>query len=93
MKYVVLLRGINISGKNKIVMSDLRVLLEKNNYKNVLTYLNSGNVILESNDDEQKIMNDIHKLIKESFNLEIPVFVIKSANLADIFKNHPIWWS
>ena len=92
MKYVVLLRGINISGKNKIVMSDLRLLLEKNNYKNVLTYLNSGNVILESNDDEQKIMNDIHKLIKESFNLEIPVFVIRSADLADIFKNHPTWW-
>ena len=38
MKYVVLLRGINISGKNKIVMSDLKLLLEKNNYKNVLTY-------------------------------------------------------
>lgn len=92
MKYVVLLRGINISGKNKIVMSDLKLLLEKNNYKNVLTYLNSGNVILESNDDEQKIMNDIHKLIKEGFNLEIPVFVIRSEDLADVFKNHPTWW-
>ena len=44
MKYIVLLRGINISGKNKISMAELKSELDKN-YQNVLTYLNSGNVI------------------------------------------------
>ena len=47
MKYVVLLRGINISSKNKIAMCELKELLKNNNYKNVVTYLNSGNIILE----------------------------------------------
>ena len=46
MKYIVLLRGINISGKNKIAMSELKNSLESNNYSDVITYLNSGNVIL-----------------------------------------------
>lgn len=44
-KYIVLLRGINISGKNKISMSELKIELEKLGYSNVITYLNSGNVI------------------------------------------------
>ena len=43
-KYIVLLRGVNISGKNKISMQELKEKLSKNGYKNVFTYLNSGNV-------------------------------------------------
>ena len=41
-KYIVLLRGVNISGKNKISMPELKGKLSKNGYKNVFTYLNSG---------------------------------------------------
>ena len=48
MKYVVLLRGINISGKNKISMFNLKEELELLNYNNVKTYLNSGNIIKET---------------------------------------------
>ena len=48
MKYIVLLRGINISGKNKIAMNLLKKELESLGYKNVMTYLNSGNIILNS---------------------------------------------
>ena len=47
MKYIVLLRGVNISGKNKISMSELKKELEEKQYQNVITYLNSGNVIFE----------------------------------------------
>ena len=53
MKYIALLRGINISGKDKISMSELKLALEKNNYQNVSTYLNSGNVIFESDIDNK----------------------------------------
>ena len=52
MKYVAFLRGINISGKNKIPMNELKKEFEKNRYKNVITYLNSGNIIFESLDNE-----------------------------------------
>ena len=75
MKYIVLLRGINISGKNKLSMCELKKTLEENNYKNVITYLNSGNII------------------KDTFNLDIPVFVATSTKLEDVLNNSPIWWA
>ena len=93
MKYVVLLRGINMSGKNKVSMSELKLELEKNKYQNVSTYLNSGNVIFESNiDNKEIIMKDIYKIIKNTFNLEIPIFVMTSSELEDILNNNPEWW-
>ena len=93
MKYIALLRGINISGKNKISMSELKLELEKNKYKKVLTYLNSGNIIFESDlDDKESIMKDISTIIKNKFNLEIPVFIMTSFELEDILNNNPNWW-
>ena len=93
MKYIALLRGINISGKNKISMSELKLELEKNNYQNVSTYLNSGNVIFESDiDNKESIMKDIYKIIKNKFNLEIPVFIMTSLELEDILSHNPDWW-
>lgn len=91
MKYIVLLRGINISGKNKISMAELKNELDKK-YQNVLTYLNSGNVILDSDKDKEYVMNDIYNIIKNRFNLNIPVFVITSSELEDILKSSPEWW-
>ena len=93
MKYIALLRGINISGKNKISMNELKLELEKNTYKNVSTYLNSGNVIFECNTNDKKIiMQDLYKIIKEKFNLEIPIFIMTELELEDILSNNPKWW-
>lgn len=92
MKYIVLLRGINISGKNKISMGELKSELEKK-YKNVSTYLNSGNVIFESEiKDKEMIMNDIYQIVKNKFDLEIPVFVMTTDELEDILNHKPEWW-
>ena len=92
MKYIALLRGINISGKNKISMGELKSELEKK-YKNVSTYLNSGNVIFESEiKDKEMIMNDIYQIVNNKFNLEIPVFVMTADELEDILNHKPEWW-
>ena len=92
MKYIVLLRGINISGKNKIAMSELKNVLESNNYSDVITYLNSGNVILNSDNNKEYIVDDIKTLIKKNFNLEIPVYAIEHLELKDILEHNPNWW-
>ena len=93
MKYIALLRGINISGKNKISMSELKLELEKNKYQNVSTYLNSGNVIFECDMSNEKIiMQDIHEIIKTKFNLEIPIYIINELKLENILNNAPKWW-
>lgn len=93
MKYIALLRGINISGKNKITMSKLKLELERNGYSNVTTYLNSGNVIFETSmDNKETITKDMKKIINDKFNLEIPVFVISEFELEDLLNNSPSWW-
>ena len=93
MKYIALLRGINISGKNKISMSELKKLLEENNYQNVSTYLNSGNIIFECNiDNKETIMDNIHTLIKTKFILDIPVYITTDKELENILNNSPKWW-
>lgn len=91
MKYVVLLRGINISGKNKISMFNLKEELELLNYNNVKTYLNSGNIILESNDTIDNIKSNIHNMINDKFNLDIPVYVITSLELIDVYNYAKDW--
>lgn len=93
MKYIVLLRGINISGKNKIPMSLLKIEMENLGYSNIKTYLNSGNVIFNSaSDNKEYIANDIYLMIKEKFGFDIPLFVLTRIELEDVLNNKPIWW-
>ena len=91
--YIALLRGINISGKNKIIMSELKASFVELGYSEVSTYLNSGNVVFLSDVDDSKVIsNTIRLMIKKQFELEIPVFIISQEELKDILNNAPNWW-
>lgn len=92
-RYVAFLRGINISGKNKVPMAELKKGFEKLDFVEVKTYLNSGNVIFSSDAaDTIKITSRIEKMIKNQFGLDIPVFVISKEELEDILHHAPDWW-
>ena len=91
-RYVALLRGINVSGKNKIVMSELKKGLEKLGFTQVVTYLNSGNAVFATDEKESVVSDKIAALIKSEFELEIPVFVISQDELKEILANAPDWW-
>lgn len=92
-QYIAFLRGINISGKNKIVMSDLKAEFECMKFSDVSTYLNSGNVLFTSDSDDIKEMKDaIEEMIQHRFGLQIPVHIISQEDLADILANAPVWW-
>ncbi|CAM1348985.1 DUF1697 domain-containing protein [Tenacibaculum halocynthiae] len=73
-RYIVLLRGINVSGKNKIPMAELRELLNNLKFKNVQTYIQSGNVILDSDDSKEVICQKIEKEITSKYGYKVPVF-------------------
>ena len=51
MEYVALLRGINVGGNNKVVMSELREQIAAEGFTNVRTYINSGNLLFEAGPD------------------------------------------
>ena len=88
--YISILRGINVSGKNMIKMTDLKKVYEDLNFKNVLTYLQSGNVIFNARTkDEKALENTIPSAIKKVFDLEVPVMVLTPGNLEEIINGNP----
>lgn len=92
-RYIALLRGINISGKNKVPMAELRKCFETLDFMEVKTCLNSGNVIFSCKDtDAAELVNRIERMIQHLFSLNIPVFVIPQEELADILRHTPDWW-
>ena len=92
MRYIALLRGINISGKNKISMPELKASLTKKGFADVKTYLNSGNVLFSDEDpDVVKLAEGIRAIIFEIFKLEIPVFVISQDELKELLSKAPSW--
>ena len=93
MKYIALLRGVNVGGKNKMIMADLKSSFERNGFQNVATYINSGNVIFDSDiADETTLKTVCEKRISADFDLNIPVCVISSADLREALAHAPKWW-
>jgi len=73
--FIILLRGINVSGKNKLSMQDLRDLLNGLGFENVQTYIQSGNIVLSANDDKDVVAKKIKEAIKNKFDYDVPVLV------------------
>jgi len=93
-EYVAFLRGINISGKNKIPMSDLKSCFSELEYGDIKTYLNSGNIAFTAECCETSdIRNKIEKAIEERFGLRIPTIVIEKSELANAMEAAPSWWN
>lgn len=61
MKYIALLRGINVGGNNKVSMAELRECFEAASFTNVSTYINSGNVFFESS---ERVMQSLLRPVK-----------------------------
>jgi len=91
-KYLVLLRGINVGGKNKVPMAPLRELLEELGYKQVVTYIASGNVILSSDRAAGGIKRQIEGALPKRFQLDselISVLVLTHAQLRAVLDDKP----
>jgi len=88
--YIALLRGINVSGHNKIKMADLRELFSNLNFSAITTYIQSGNVIFKSTDiDISKIESSIKEAIKKKFNYDVKVLVITKKDIETVFASNP----
>lgn len=75
MKYAVLFRGINVGGQNIVKMNDLKQLLLNMEFKNVQTYVQSGNAVLESDLDETALQNKIQDGFVKRFGFESGVII------------------
>jgi len=88
--YISLLRGINVSGKNPLKMAELLVMLQNLNFKNVRTYIQSGNVVFQF---KETIHSELKKIISEKisnqFGYKVSVLVINIGDWESIFENNP----
>ncbi len=87
---IAILRGINVSGQRLIKMQDLKLHLGKFEFFNIKTYIQSGNVIFSSNEQNtKKIEADVVKCIKANFGFEVPVIIRKAEEWIEVVNNNP----
>jgi uncharacterized protein (DUF1697 family) len=90
--YVILIRGINVGGKNKVPMAGLRKCLGELGFSNVSTYIASGNVILRSGKRAREVKAQIERALPENFELDdefIKVLVLARDQFQAIVDNKP----
>ena len=90
--YLLLLRGINVGGKNKVPMARLRQLLEELGYSGVSTYIASGNVILRSDKSPAKVQAQVEAALPGTFHLDselIRILVLTRRQLEAVIDRKP----
>ncbi|GAC1499738.1 MAG: DUF1697 domain-containing protein [Candidatus Saccharimonadales bacterium] len=91
--YIALLRGINVGGNNLVSMLSLKQILDRNGFKDVLTYIQSGNIIFRyENASTLNIAGIIKQIIRNEFSLNIEVVVITKTKWQTIINNKPQLW-
>lgn len=87
--FVALLRGINVSGQKLIKMELLRKVLAGSGFKNIQTYIQSGNVVFQSDEDDVLVLEQqISALIMKHFGFEVPVVVVTLKELEFVSANN-----
>jgi uncharacterized protein (DUF1697 family) len=91
MTYLALLRGINVVGKKSIKMAELVKLFKSLKFKNVRTYIQSGNVIFESSSSNTEILTrTIETAIEKKFGFSVSVIIRTSEELKKIVAKNPL---
>lgn len=90
-KYIALLRGINVGGRNKIIMAELRGLLGTLGFTEVTTYIQSGNIIFCSEEsDGKKLEQRIERAIENKYGYSVPVIIFTRDKLEKILRDNPL---
>lgn len=89
-KFIALLRGINVGGKNIIKMTELKTCFEQMHFENVKTYIQSGNVVFETAEKDTSILSEkISQSLLRRFNYTDKVFLIRTKELNTVINQAP----
>ncbi|MGN0020025.1 MAG: DUF1697 domain-containing protein [Sphingobacterium hotanense] len=87
--FVIFLRAVNVSGKNLIKMAELKEVLANATFTNVQTYIQSGNIILNSPLSAAATEKEVACLIRKHFNYDVTTFVLTEEQLKNVLKDSP----
>lgn len=92
-RYVALLRGINVGGNNIIKMSELKDVLTKNGFSDVTTYIQSGNVIFSSDErNSVKLTEQLELILSKAFHYTSKVILVSDEQLKEVLADVPAEW-
>lgn len=91
MQYVLLLRGINVGGKNKVNMEALRQQLTGLGFSNVASYINSGNLIFDA-EAGLDVSAALRRMLEETYDFAIPFALIPGTEFIRAVEALPDWW-
>lgn len=90
MRYVALLRGINVGGNTMIKMTELKAVFEELGFKNVITYINSGNLAFDANKTAARgLISKIENAVEKQFGKKIPVVIRQQQDINEVLKKNP----
>ena len=92
MRYILFLRGINVGGKNKISMTDLKALLENAGFENLDSYINSGNLFFSSAESREACILKIRKVLDRNYDFSIPFALLTKEEYLEEQAELPAWW-
>jgi len=87
--YIALLRGINVSGKNKVPMKELQAVCLNLGWKEVQTYIQSGNIVFRSDKSAEDLSQALIEAIVTSFGFDVPVLIIDEMKLQTVLSTNP----
>jgi uncharacterized protein (DUF1697 family) len=88
--YISMLRGINVGGQKQVRMAELKSLYELLGLGNVQTYVQSGNVVFDSEEqDAEKLMKSIESQIETTFGFSVPVLIRSADDFQRVIESHP----
>jgi uncharacterized protein (DUF1697 family) len=89
--FISILRGINVSGQKKILMPDLKAIYENLKFRQIKTYIQSGNVVFKSDSkiSDIQLARKIEKAIFAKYNFEVPVIIRTKEELEKILSQNP----
>jgi uncharacterized protein (DUF1697 family) len=89
MRWIALLRAVNLGARNKVPMAELRAQLDASGYEGVRTYIASGNVLLDGPNDRDALAGELERLIADAFRVETTAILRTPKELRDLVAAHP----
>jgi len=91
MKYVALLRGINVGGKHRVPKAELQAVLERLGFHDVLIYINSGNAVFTSGKEPR--VSEVQTALEKHFGFDIPTIILSAEKIQKIAAAIPGSWT
>lgn len=89
MQYIAFLRAVNVGGNKKLKMADVRAAIESIGLHQVQTYIQSGNVLFDSDEPEASLQSQIERGIEATFGFSTDVLLRTATEIDDIIENCP----